>query len=213
MDEARNRTIHRFTNVWVLICDRPGIAQGFRASFTVGVHADLGPMEASQRVPSVPFHLSLFERWTNDAFRQVVQIDRLALAPGNDVSAHRAILSVPEIEQNPAQLIRDGDEADAALCLGIRFFPVPDRAANMDMLLGAVPFFPSQSACFRGANAGKAMMPTAARATGLPFKAIRIACTSSRVAATVGFAFVTASGRITPSVGFLPGRSPVLMAY
>lgn len=68
MDEARNRTIHRFTDVWqnrlrldvVLICDRPGIAQGFRASFTVGVHADLGPMEASQRVPSMPFNLSLF---------------------------------------------------------------------------------------------------------------------------------------------------------
>ena len=39
-------------------------------------------MKATQAVPAVPFNLSLFERGTNDAFRHVVQIDRLALSPG-----------------------------------------------------------------------------------------------------------------------------------
>jgi len=94
VNQAGNRTIHRFSEVpqnrrrldVVLVGDRLGIAQGLRASLTVGVRADLGPMETPQRVPSVPFNLSRFEKRPNDAFRHVVENDRLPLAAGKDVA-------------------------------------------------------------------------------------------------------------------------------
>jgi hypothetical protein len=74
------------------------------------------------------------------------------------------------------------------------------------MLLKAIPFFPPRAAGFAWPNAGKGHDTDRGTATGLPFNAFRVDCTSSRVAATVGFGFVADSGRITLSVGFLPGN-------
>ena len=83
----------------------------------------------------------------------------------------------------------------------------------MDMLRIAVPFLPSKPASFSRANAGKGHNGDRGTFHGfaLQGRQDRLHLVTSR--GDVGFGFVADSGRITPSVGFLPGKSPVLMAY
>jgi len=137
----------------VLIGDRLGIAQRLRAGFAVGVHADLGPMETSQAVPAVPFNFSLFERGANDAFRQVVEIDRLALAPGKDVFAKGAgkiaeklditaayvLGKVKEIIDHPGQQVSAVLKGAELLGKHLRLFGENSPGDGPELGIGQVP--------------------------------------------------------------------------
>src|SRR5262245_37225725 len=67
---------------------------------------------------------------------------------GEDISPDRAALSIPEVQQDLAQLIININQACALFCLRRSDFPMPHGTIDSDVLLCPVPFFPAHTAAF-----------------------------------------------------------------
>jgi len=98
---------------------------------------------------------AFFDGGNNHALRHVVQVDRLPTPSSQNVASQGRTLRFPEIEQNLAQFLRDGDKPFALLCLCAAYNPMPHPAPDGNVLLNAIPLFPAQASRLAWPDTGK----------------------------------------------------------
>ena len=132
--------------------------------------------------------------WNDVALRHVVENERLSLASCQNVAGDWAVLILPEIQEDFAQLIRYRHKPFTLCRLCASRNPVSNSAPHRDMLLRPAHSSQRKPRASDGLTPLKAMIATAARSAGIPLRALRIPCTSSKVAATVRFGAEADSG-------------------
>ena len=116
-----------------------GVAEGPRGRLEIRLGADGGSVEATQAVPLRPGESEFTKPAPDAALGHVVEVRRPAAAPGEDVSASRRALGLPERQEDLAQLRTDRNEALALQCLGRAFDCMPHRADYFDLLVKPNP--------------------------------------------------------------------------